>query len=521
MPKGILRTLETGAVAAALGYLALFLFFAVQRVGYPFELEWMEGGSLEHLMRVLRHEPLFVTPSLEFVPFPYPPFYYYLAAALSPVFGADFFTLRLISLASTVGTALVIFRWVRRESTNSVWACASAGVFLATWRASGLFFDIARVDSLFCFLLIVSLYLVRFAETRRGLALGAFVAFLAVMTKQTGAVVVAGVALWCILIDWNANGRGLARLKLWHRTWAYALPLAALVGGGTLLLNGIVDEHFLLHIVNAQQSHEILSWKIGLFFGNDLATTLPLACLVVLGWLLVPGARSGDGTGAREVAEAGKSFYAIVLFGMLLAGMIPRIKVSGAANSLIPVYAWLGVLFGVGLGRLREALGRRGSEQGVPWFDGAAACGLLAQLVLLFHMPVGYLPSAADREAGMQFLGELEAIEGEVLMPGQGYLAGRVGKQVFAHQMPVSDYAKSGLPEAPAMREEYRQAIRDRRFSLIIDGNTSFVRKYVGPQLLDEHYEMTGWVFPDASVFLPISGAQIRPGKIWTRRAEP
>ena len=109
------RTLELLSMAAALGYAALYLSVSVQRIVYPFELEWMEGGSLEHLMRVLSGEPLYVTASIDFVPFPYPPFYYYLAALLAAFTGANFLTLRLISLVASIATALVVFsgptRW--------------------------------------------------------------------------------------------------------------------------------------------------------------------------------------------------------------------------------------------------------------------------------------------------------------------------------------------------------------------------------------------------------------------------
>lgn len=512
LPKGFVRTIELASVAAALGYLALYLFFALQRIAYPFELEWMEGGSLEHLMRVLRHQPLFVAPSLDFVPYPYPPFYYYLAAVLSPLFGANLFTLRLISLLSSLLTAALIFRWVQRDAGNGFIAVACAGLFLATWRMSGLFFDVARVDSLFCFLLIASLFLLRFHPGTFGLLGAASLGFLAVMTKQTGAVVVAAVALWCTLLDWNASGRSLSRLLEWPLTRGYAIPLAVLVGVGTLLLNGVLDEHFLLHIVNAQQRHGILGWKVGLFLFDDLLTPLPIACLVVAGWLLF--ARRTAATPGEPTA--GIVFHLVVLAGILLAGMIPRIKVSGAANSLIPIYAWLAILFGVGLGRLRERA--RTSPTFRTHFGAFAALCCLAQLVLLFRLPQGYLPTAADRAGGERFLGELRAVAGEILIPGQGYLAGLAGKRVYAHQMPVSDYAKSGLPEASALQEEYRRAIRERRFAWIVDSNTGFIQGYAGHRLLEENYRMTGWAFEDPTVFVPISGAQIRPGKIFVRR---
>ena len=141
------RTLLAACVVASVGFAALYLGSSLQRLTYPFELEWMEGGSLEHLMRVLRGDPLYVRPSIEFVPFPYPPFYYYLGAIVSKLTGPGLLPLRIISLAASLGTAWIVHRFVRRETGRVVFGAIAAGIFLATWRASGLYFDVARLDS--------------------------------------------------------------------------------------------------------------------------------------------------------------------------------------------------------------------------------------------------------------------------------------------------------------------------------------------------------------------------------------
>ena len=122
---------------------------------------------------------------------------------------------------------------------------------MGTWRASGLYFDVARLDSLFSFLLLASLYALRFARSTKGAVVAALLGTLAVMTKQTGAVVLAPVALWCAWADYRAHGRELRRFGEWQRFLGFGIPLAAGVGLSTLLLNGIVDERFLLHIVTA------------------------------------------------------------------------------------------------------------------------------------------------------------------------------------------------------------------------------------------------------------------------------
>ena len=61
------------------------------RARYPFELEWMEGGVLDHVRVVLSGQPLYRAPSVEFTPFIYTPFYYAVCAALARVFGVGFF----------------------------------------------------------------------------------------------------------------------------------------------------------------------------------------------------------------------------------------------------------------------------------------------------------------------------------------------------------------------------------------------------------------------------------------------
>ena len=125
---------------------------------------------------------------------------------------------------------------------------------------------------------MLSLYWLRFHRARWQLTLAAYVASLAALTKQTGAVVVGPVALWCLWEDWQTSGRRLGSWREWKLSSGYALPLFALIGIGTALLNGVIDDHFLLHIVNAQQSHGTRPEMIGWFFWRDLLRPLPIVC---------------------------------------------------------------------------------------------------------------------------------------------------------------------------------------------------------------------------------------------------
>jgi len=103
---------------SALAYLLLFLYLALRRLGYPYELEWMEGGTVDHVRRILSGQRLYVEPSIEFTPFIYTPLYFYTAALLAKVFGVSFFALRLVSFLSSIGCFVIIFQFVRRETRS-------------------------------------------------------------------------------------------------------------------------------------------------------------------------------------------------------------------------------------------------------------------------------------------------------------------------------------------------------------------------------------------------------------------
>src|SRR6267143_1685706 len=103
-------TLAGLLTATCIFYILAYLFVALARMGYPFELEWMEGGMVDHVRRVLLGLPIYAKPSIEFVSFLYPPLYYEAAAVFSKVLGPGFLPLRLLSFLSSVGVFVLIFR---------------------------------------------------------------------------------------------------------------------------------------------------------------------------------------------------------------------------------------------------------------------------------------------------------------------------------------------------------------------------------------------------------------------------
>ena len=76
----------------------------------------MEGAMVDHVRRIMAGHKLYVQPSLRFVPFIYPPLYFYLAALVSHVLGAGLVPLRLLSFVASLGCFTLIYMLVRRET---------------------------------------------------------------------------------------------------------------------------------------------------------------------------------------------------------------------------------------------------------------------------------------------------------------------------------------------------------------------------------------------------------------------
>jgi 4-amino-4-deoxy-L-arabinose transferase-like glycosyltransferase len=196
------------APGASFGLYAVysFLWVSLRRLRYPFELEWMEGGMLDHVRRLLDGKALYPEPSPEFVSFVYAPLYSYAGALVSLIGGPSLFSLRLVSFASTLLVLLFSYRIVARETASPFFGAVAPCLYLATFSLSGGWFDLARVDSFALAWLFAALDVLRRAErTRHFVMAGSFLAC-AVLAKQSSAIVFPALAFYAFA---SSRRRGL------------------------------------------------------------------------------------------------------------------------------------------------------------------------------------------------------------------------------------------------------------------------------------------------------------------------
>ena len=73
------RAAERLVVVLAAVQIALYVGIAIRTLGYPFPLEWMEGGSIDVIDRVRSGLPIYTRPTASYVPYIYAPMFFLVA----------------------------------------------------------------------------------------------------------------------------------------------------------------------------------------------------------------------------------------------------------------------------------------------------------------------------------------------------------------------------------------------------------------------------------------------------------
>ncbi len=423
------RLVKAAALAVLLFLLGLLLYVCALRTGYPFELEWLEGATMEHVMRLLEGKGIYTEPSIEFVPFLYTPFYYIAGAGAALLLGPSLSSLRLLSFLSTLAVLVLIYLIVLKLSSSPSAAFAAAALYAGCFKACGAWMDLVRVDSLFVALLLAGLYFF-IMGSRASLAASAAAFALAIFTKQAAALPAAALWLYALL-------RGRKR----HGPFLLLLPLFVLLPAALLQLT--TRGWFLYYTVKIPLHHETdPSLYLG-FWSRDLFKNIPVALLFVLLFLL----RGRD-------ASVKVFFLAVLLMSWSL-----RVHSGSFKNDLMALFAAAALLAGLSFGVLKKS-----SEGRILFWS-----GLLLQALMLLYNPKPFLPTKADLAAGKKLLSLIKSFDGPVYLPSHSFIARLAGKrQSFAHIMAVEDVRRADPERGRKLLEQLCRAFFGRKFAAVL-----------------------------------------------------
>ncbi len=510
-----------------------------QRMGYPYDLEWMEGGQLTHAWRVSEGRPLYPEPGPEWIPYIYPPGHAWLMAAVGRVAGLSLPVGRALSWLG-VGLTMTGMVWLfARHGTGRRWV--GAVVAVATWfccySASGAFFDLVRPDAL---------------------ALGSLMVALALaVEKHPGLVVLGGVFL--AMAFWFKHPMAAFGLPIVVGLWirdghlrsaGWFLVAAVGLGLGLTGLQAALEPEFLTYIVAVPASHDIIGYRVIPLTPWELAS--PISMVIVASSLVAWGVISEDWKSLTR--WGGISAIGVVAAVMAWAGMglvPPRITVSllGAWSGTLGLLVGLGLLWrtarhgrgttwplfvGVGVVAVALAAWMRGHVGGfvnvyLPAFAMLALASGWASATVRGSFPTGLIgvalsaqfsfspwslpserlvPSADQRAEGDRIVEALRTRPGPVWSPVAPWMAVQAGHEPGPHLIALWDVANHPDGPWPNTRRRFEEAAASGYWATVLQGRQSVDFG------LRAHYHRTERLEVQRS-FRPRTGWRNAPADIW------
>jgi hypothetical protein len=481
----VLASARRSVELLALAWVVLLLVVFVWRVGFPLELEWMEGGMLHQARRIQLGQSPYPPPGPEYVPFLYTPLYSLVLALLGTVLPLGFVLGRVVSILAWVATCLALWRAVRGEGKPRSHAAVAVGLACAGYVFTFRWLDLARPDTLFIALVLWGLVLLREGHDRprRVLWAGVLVA-LAFWTKQTAASFVL------------ASGVG-ALLVAPRRLWIYAGTIAVIDGGGVLLGNALTDGWLWTYVYELHQSHAFNRERFTTKTWGMFVHAWPLVMLVVLALLsrglarLPPRLRAWKARARAEPPRAsaeppspekaepasawrGLAYWSLMAIAGLLVSALGYATQWAEPNAFIP---------GVVLGSLAFAVALPVGGRGEALALGLVAVQLLLCILVepLYHPvqqqglaglrhsyawqdPWRTLPRVESWQRARELRSTLEATQGEVLALHRPWWSILAGGEGHVGSMGITDVRSD---ERAAIEQSLRQAVATQRYAAI------------------------------------------------------
>jgi hypothetical protein len=488
------------------------------RAGYPYDLEWMEGGMLVHAHRLAHGHGIYAAPSVDFIPYLYTPLYPALLALLGKLFGLTYALGRAISILSLVGVAAVAAVSIaapryRHVARAPAWCgvTIALGLFAAIYPYVEGWYDLVRGDTLFVFLVTAGLAAAAawakdgsgwYGHARAGAA--AVILVLAFFTKQTG-------------VFYIVLGGAIVLVQAPRRAATFTIVAAVLGVGVCALANHASDGWFWMYVSKIHRAHDFNMDRFWHAYGDilwhfpALSVVVGVTLIVVLyTWLRTPtaGAR-------RELPRQARPFLLwTAAFGVsLVVGAIGIGTEWSHKNAYIPAFLHGALAAGAAVPALAACTGilwahRPRASLAVNGVAAVAALALGAQALHATWDPARFEPSPADRAAGDRLIARLRTLDGDVWMPSHPWYLVLAGKQPFAHRMGIKDVTWRQNRKVIGVDE----GLRDHRFAaLVLDDRDLFLS---GELPLDQFYRPAFKLPADERPHV-YTGAPVVPDAIW------
>lgn len=512
--------LRLASAVSAFGLAGFTIVLILSRFPVNFDHDWVESTLTRGIHRVMAGEGVYPAPSAEFVGDNYPPFYYYLCAALTPLFGNALLTARAVSVASTALVALALIRISsdRRQLTGphnapNGWdqldRTVAPALLLGFYAASGQTFDLARVDMASLALASWAAVLALKSDTARSAILAGLLMALAILCKHN------------ILLVGAAIGGGMLlfaprRAVIFGVT---ALTIPAIIFLALNINTNGWSTYYLFEQVAQNDFGGRSRWIR--FFAVDVGWHGVLLAGLLAAFMLAVWNGPVERPAFNRRRNLAVLFIAIGGLAMTISG---RQKVGGFQNNLVP--AWTFALFAIAwcLPRVRAMLGEsppsRRNLHAIAAY--VALLAITVSLALTYRqLPIKRYLATSTRQAAaadLQRLVDDYAKAGPVWIPAHSGVVPNAN--AYAHLCPIGFTIDSpGFPARSMLQDDILAKLGNRHWSAIIldDPRDRFISQAVWNSLV-RNYREVPWPLKHADHLLSLTGKITCPRRLFVRR---
>lgn len=395
----------------ALFWISFMIYVWINHLNFPLNLEAMELTVLQHLKRVLAGQPIYVSPSSDFVPLAYNPLYYYLTIPFASIFGENLFTLRIVAILGMLCSGIMIYLTVKNHTNSHWWSIISVGLFASAYRAMDTYLDNAHSDSWLLFSILLGCYLIDKNRSRYISILGLLFLVLSFWFKQHGAIFTIGGVLF---LTWRDG---------WKSSFLYWV-LAIMLGPVLYLLAPSIGFGPEFHFYTYQLPKNWIEFNVGTFrryLGYIVKSYFLLSIIGVF-------------TSIHILAK-GKNKTNIWLFMMpfaLLSGFLGALDPGSNNNVFILMGVWFIISGIIGLFMLTkhfDVIRKRGLYLAV----------IGASFSLLFFNPSSVVVSSNAHATYRDMIIFLNSLDGPVYAPWLGQLQNGYSFYPAVHWVPMED----------------------------------------------------------------------------------
>ncbi len=388
-----------GISVVVLTILALiFIFFNfylwINHIGFPLNLDLMEGVVWQHAQRAASFQYIYPQPTPDYVPLAYNPLYYLLSVPFSWIFGMNLPTLRLVAILGMAGCGWILYLVVSRETKSRWWGLMAVGFFAAAYQVMDAYLDTAHSNSWLLFSALWGSYLIYLNRSRTYNMLGVILLVAAFWFKQHGALFAIG---GLVFLTWR---EGVKNSLIY---WIVAIilgPLAYIYGGPWLF--GPYFHYFTWEIPRNWSEVNFATFKRYIAFILKFYSVLAVSSGIWVLWLVI-----------KERVRLNIWHFQLLI--AVLTGLMGSLDPGSSNNVYISMGMWF-ILCGTialheGVERIRSLKQYR-----------IDALAMYVILTFLLFNPFSMVVSSRAGEKFNEMIAMLRSLDGPVYAPSLGQL---------------------------------------------------------------------------------------------------